>query len=803
MRHLQRQAPPKKASASGSQPMDKGWTQQDLKRCLPRFWPKERGGKPLQKVYRAMSRGYSDLSYQFHHAMREPDYSDEMRKCVAVAVTHGSKERSPFFHTSKSISKSRKYAKLGANYRGEDPDAQLFCCLHIYEMFCDDVLKPGDVIDLSDTDAVTAFFDKKPGDYGAWFEENFYKCCNYAMRSEEVLIKWRGCLDLQYFSVVDDVTGKDYGPLLEYVPADKLPGLQPRQPASAPPATENSKPIPPWRQRPNEAAEKLPDVQPMTPALPPPATVSSESVPPWRKKTPETDKPLMPAMPARQTPYLEPVDAGRSRKRKAGSQEPAEEVQGTQAEKDEDPDTSFPTPDGVIMVDLDSDEDETMEAGCHQDDSLPVVESLGDATSEARSQSDEHVPQEHQLHPEDSDFLFIQIKSKRRESVARRHVPMLNNLVKLEHLYGAELQRQHEAWRRESRADIQTGGRSHLCVGGGYSYDRQLERHALKRDAAWSDVSATYAEDEEAARKRHKVRLSNLAEEFGAAFPDDHFVTDIPLNQHSKDCLQEVMDERTSETNEVNYTKRLEQMGLLSLPPGQKGRKASTTARETPLTESERSPFQDWRAFWLKTGGFSSCTDKDKNGWTALHHAIDTMTCSARAMHAAKSLAMCTPYSVLDAATTGEQPQGCTALHLACDGSDTNLQKLAIVKTLLERKVNLEARDTKGNTPLLLAAGTGLTAVCETLLDYGADKYVKNINDQGAYQKAYFSSRELATVLFNRGCPCTFSEKKGRTRTGKGESRRLRETMTTSATSGYTSKSARKSYEQGHRWKEW
>ena len=285
MRHLQRQAPPKKASASGSQPMDKGWTQQDLKRCLPRFWPKERGGKPLQKVYRAMSRGYSDLSYQFHHAMREPDYSDEMRKCVAVAVTHGSKERSPFFHTSKSISKSRKYAKLGANYRGEDPDAQLFCCLHIYEMFCDDVLKPGDVIDLSDTDAVTAFFDKKPGDYGAWFEENFYKCCNYAMRSEEVLIKWRGCLDLRYFSVVDDVTGKDYGPLLEYVPADKLPGLQPRQPASAPPATENSKPIPPWRQRPNEAAEKLPDVQPMTPALPPPATVSSESVPPWRKKT--------------------------------------------------------------------------------------------------------------------------------------------------------------------------------------------------------------------------------------------------------------------------------------------------------------------------------------------------------------------------------------------------------------------------------------------------------------------------------------------------------------------------------------
>ena len=320
---------------------------------------------------------------------------------------------------------------------------------------------------------------------------------------------------------------------------------------------------------------------------------------------------------------------------------------------------------------------------------------------------------------------------------------------------------------------------------------------------AGSNVALKHAEGEVSARKRHRERLKALAEKFKADFPGDCFMNDIPVNQHSKDCLQEVVDESTRETTEVNYTEALKKLGVLSLPPHSKGRKASTTARETPLTEMEEGSVYDWGSAWLKLGGFTSCTDKDKNGWTPLHHAIDTMTCSARAMHAAKSLARCTPYSVLDAATTGEQPQGCTALHLACDGSDTNLQKLAIVKTLLERKVNLEARDTKGNTPLLLAAGTGLTAVCETLLDYGADKYVKNINDQGAYQKAYFSSRELATVLFNRGCPCTLSEKKGRTRTGVGEGRRLRETMTTSATSGYTSKSARKSYEQGHRWKEW
>ena len=177
-------------------------------------------------------------------------------------------------------------------------------------------------------------------------------------------------------------------------------------------------------------------------------------------------------------------------------------------------------------------------------------------------------------------------------------------------------------------------------------------------------------------------------------------------------------------------------------------------------------------------------------------HAIDTMTLSARAMHAARALATCTPDSVWEAATTGEQPPGYTALHLACDGSDVNLEKLVVVKILLERKVNLEARDTKGNTPLLLAAGTGLTDVCTTLLDCGADKDVTNINDHGAYRIADGCSHTLADILLARGCPETHSQKSGRTRQGMSQSRLLRGSMTTSASSGYTSLAAARSYQQ-------
>jgi len=94
------------------------------------------------------------------------------------------------------------------------------------------------------------------------------------------------------------------------------------------------------------------------------------------------------------------------------------------------------------------------------------------------------------------------------------------------------------------------------------------------------------------------------------------------------------------------------------------------------------------------------------------------------------------------------------------------------------------------NSPLLLAAATGLQEVCDTLLDSGADKDVQNFNDHGVYQKAWNCFPTLASHLAELGCPKTWSDKSGRTRTGVGQCRLLRHAMTTSASSGYTSLSA-------------
>ena len=48
------------------------------------------------------------------------------------------------------------------------------------------------------------------------------------------------------------------------------------------------------------------------------------------------------------------------------------------------------------------------------------------------------------------------------------------------------------------------------------------------------------------------------------------------------------------------------------------------------------------------------------------------------------------------------------ALHFACDGSDKKFKgKLGLLKQLLERSADIDAKEAKGNTPLLVAAGQG------------------------------------------------------------------------------------------------
>ena len=165
----------------------------------------------------------------------------------------------------------------------------------------------------------------------------------------------------------------------------------------------------------------------------------------------------------------------------------------------------------------------------------------------------------------------------------------------------------------------------------------------------------------------------------------------------------------------------------------------------------------------------------DSNGWSPLHHAIDATTYSWRALEASKALLEVTPTEIMNTPTLGDRPNGNTCLHLCCDASDQSFSRPALAIDLISRKAHLEARDSLGNTPFLLAAGTGDTRMINTLISAKADFNASNLRSCGAWQKAACHSGEVQRALERVGLtkPAQLAAT-GRQRTSVSASRHLR-----------------------------
>ena len=133
--------------------------------------------------------------------------------------------------------------------------------------------------------------------------------------------------------------------------------------------------------------------------------------------------------------------------------------------------------------------------------------------------------------------------------------------------------------------------------------------------------------------------------------------------------------------------------------------------------------------------------DRDAAGWSACHCAIDASSYSWRAHRAAMALIPITPLAVLNSPITGQHALGSTCLHLACDGSDVSLRRNGLARQLLDRGVNLEAKQGVGSTPLLLACGAGVADVVRTLVHAGADVHTTNNRGLTTLQAATCCSR--------------------------------------------------------------
>ena len=157
------------------------------------------------------------------------------------------------------------------------------------------------------------------------------------------------------------------------------------------------------------------------------------------------------------------------------------------------------------------------------------------------------------------------------------------------------------------------------------------------------------------------------------------------------------------------------------------------------------------------------------HGWTALIHAVWSSTFSWRAIHAARALA---PLSDVTVKTAGKFPPGRTALHFACESSDSILGKDTVVRALLDAHAALLDKTPKGLTPLLCAAASGQTNICRMLLHRKADVNAKNEKGKGALQLATAASSHCADFLRTVPGACEVPlVKKGRDRKDPGHSK--------------------------------
>ena len=149
-------------------------------------------------------------------------------------------------------------------------------------------------------------------------------------------------------------------------------------------------------------------------------------------------------------------------------------------------------------------------------------------------------------------------------------------------------------------------------------------------------------------------------------------------------------------------------------------------------------------------------------------------------MECAKALAAVTDVHIINTRTIQGPhiPGGYTCLHLACSGSDKNIERKSLVEMLIHYRADVHSRDDNGNTPFLLACGTGITDVMKVLREAGSDILATKVGGAGAMHKALGCSSHMSHALTSAGVPTpTNSVPSGRTRHGTSDRRKVRIAM--------------------------
>ena len=144
-------------------------------------------------------------------------------------------------------------------------------------------------------------------------------------------------------------------------------------------------------------------------------------------------------------------------------------------------------------------------------------------------------------------------------------------------------------------------------------------------------------------------------------------------------------------------------------------------------------------------------------------HAIDQSLWSERAAFAARWLIEKSSLDTLEKRSGDEPgyPIGYAPIHLLAGGVDKNNMRPALMKVLIERRVNLESRtrNAKRNTACTLASAQGGGTMYDILVAAGGDVNATTADGVGQRQAARQSSRTLHAKTIAAFVPDTNSHR--------------------------------------------
>ena len=148
----------------------------------------------------------------------------------------------------------------------------------------------------------------------------------------------------------------------------------------------------------------------------------------------------------------------------------------------------------------------------------------------------------------------------------------------------------------------------------------------------------------------------------------------------------------------------------------------------------------EWARWWLQLGGFSSAEQLDVDGWTPLHHAVQSTIHWDMGHHVVRGLIPMMGQNWLRAKTEGGRPWSWTALHMLCNGSDCMFQRGELASLLITADAEVDVETAEGRTPFMMAAGTGVVHQAEALSQAGCNVHATCWLGRNAADRALKSS---------------------------------------------------------------